>query len=54
MSELIRTTCYLTLENKELWRKASYLKNETKSAIINKVLKEGFEKIINEIEKEAK
>jgi hypothetical protein len=54
MDDLIRTTCYLTAENKELWRKASYLTNTTKSSIINKVLKDGFEKVIDELEKEAK
>jgi hypothetical protein len=54
MSDLLRTTVYLTPENKELLRKAAYLFNKSKTDILNNALKENLEKSIMEFEKQSK
>ena len=55
MSNLIRTTCYLTPENKKLWKKVAYLCDDKgKSEILNYVLEIGFEKFIKELKEKEK
>jgi len=51
MSEKIRTTIFLTKENRQLLKKAAYLLDKKQTDIMNDVLKEKLEVLINEIEK---
>ena len=51
MSEKIRTTIYLTKENRQLLKKVAYLLDKPQTEIMNEVLKEKLEVIVDEIEK---
>jgi len=50
MDKAVRTTVYLTLENKELIRKLAYLKNTSKTAILNESINEVLKKEVERLE----
>ena len=52
MSELKKTTIYLTAETKKKIKKASYLTDRTITDIINSILEKGIDEYLKEVEEE--